>query len=369
MMARKREWERTFRARVEADPALRRQYGRAWLVIADVSLRRKQIDVRRRYHSAGAYGSRLLSLALGTLRYGTETAKPDTARLQPYQEANRQTLERNLFGGAPIDLVQEKALLAAYFTAMQRELPATDPVLRQALQGRTPEAAAQAMVDGATLTSGDDRKALATGPRAALAASADPFLQLARVIDPLERALTREAADLTDREAQANEQVARALLAVYGNSVAPDATFSLRISDGEVRRYPMNGTVAAPYTTFNGLYERAAAFGEQPPFDVPARWKERRDSLAPDTPFNGVSTNDIIGGNSGSPVINRDAEVVGLIFDGNIEMLPNRFLFTERVARSVWVDSRAIVHALRRVYDAFPLADELEASRGGAPAM
>jgi hypothetical protein len=189
------------------------------------------------------------------------------------------------------------------------------------------------------------------------------------VIDPLERALTREVTDLADREAQANEQVARALLAVFGNSVAPDATFSLRISDGEVRRYPMNGTVAAPYTTFNGLYERAAAFGEQPPFDVPPRWKERRDSLAPDTPFNGVSTNDIIGGNSGSPVINRDAEVVGLIFDGNIEMLPNRFLFTERVARSVWVDSRAIVHALRRVYDAFPLADELEGSRTGAPAM
>ncbi len=137
LMAHKRAWEKSFRARVDGDPALRRQYGRAWVVIADVSVRRRQIDVRRRYHAAGAYGSRLLTLALGTLRYGSETAKPDTARLLPYQEANRQGLERNLFGGAPVDLVQEKALLTAYFTAMRGELPVTDPVLRQALLGRT----------------------------------------------------------------------------------------------------------------------------------------------------------------------------------------------------------------------------------------
>ena len=369
LMAHKREWERTFRARVDADPALRRQYGRAWQVITDVSARRKAIDVRRRYHAAGAYGSRLLNLALGTVRHAAETAKPDSARLPAYQEANRAGFERNLFGGAPIDAEQERTLLAAYLTAMQRELPATDPVLRQALQGRTPEAAAAAMVSGATITTGEARKALATGGAAGLAASADPFIKLARVIDPLERALTKEVTDLNDREAQANELVSRALLAVYGNSVAPDATFSLRISDGEVRRYPMNGTVAAPFTSFNGLYERASAFGGQPPFDLPPRWTERRDSLTPDTPFNAVSTNDIIGGNSGSPVVNRDAEVVGLIFDGNIEMLPNRFLFTERVARSVWVDSRAITHSLRRIYDAHPLADELEGTRTARPAM
>lgn len=369
LMGRKREYEAEFRGKVDADPALKRQYGKAWQTIADVTSRRKQIDVKRRYYSSAAYGARLIGLALGTIRYQVETAKPDSLRLPPYQEASKAQLERSLFGGNPIDPVQEQALLTAYFGAMQRELPAKDPIVRQALQGRSPEDAAKAMVEATTLTTGENRKALATGGAAGLAASTDPFIQLARVLDPLERAMTREVTDLNDREAQANEQVARALLAVYGNSVAPDATFSLRISDGEVRRYPMNGTVAAPYTTFNGLYERASAFGGQPPFDLPRRWKERRDSLAPDTPFNGVSTNDIIGGNSGSPVINRDAEVVGLIFDGNIEMLPNRFLFTERVARSVWVDSRAIVHALRRVYDAHPLADELETRPTAQPAM
>jgi Peptidase S46 len=369
LMARKREWERGFRARVAADPALKAQYGTAWTTIADVYGRRKQIDVRRRYYSSGAYGSRLLGMAMGAIRYPVETAKPDADRLVPYQDANKANLERLLFTDQPIDLVQERALLTAYFTAMQRELPAADPVLRQALRGRTPAAAANAMVDAATITSVEARKALAHDGAAAASASSDPFIQLARVIDPLDRALTREGIDLSDREAQANEQVARALLAVFGNQVAPDATFSLRISDGEVRRYPMNGSIAAPYTTFNGLYERAAAFGGQPPFDLPPRWKERRDSLLPDTPFNVASTNDIIGGNSGSPVINRDAEVVGLIFDGNIEMLPNRFLFTERVARSVWVDSRAIVLALRRIYDAHALADELESRQGAQPAM
>ncbi len=368
LMERKRAWEREFRAKVEARADLKRAYGRAWREIAEVTRRRAAIDVRRRYHSANAYGSRLLSFALAVVRWPVEQAKPDSARLPMFQEANRAAVERVLFGSQPLDLETEAALLAAWLGAMQRELPAGDPVLRQALQGRSPEAAARAMVEASSIKTGEARKALAEGGAAAIAASGDPFIQLARVIDPLERALAREVGDLNDREAQANEQIARALLAVYGTSIAPDATFSLRISDGEVKRYPYNGTVAAPFTTFNGLYERAAAFREQPPFDLPARWKERRDSLMPDTPFNAVSTNDIIGGNSGSPVINRDAEIVGLIFDGNIEMLPNRFLFTERVARAVWVDSRGIVHALRRMYDAGALADELERG-GGAPAM
>jgi len=369
LMARKKAWESEFTAGVNAKPELKQKYGGAWKAVAEVTTRRRQIDVRRRYHTGNAYGSRLMQLSLLTVRYPVEMAKADTVRLAPFMEQNKAGLERSLFADAPIDLEQEKALLAAFFTAMQGELPASDPVLKQALQGRTPEAAAAALVDGTQLAAADARKVLTDGGVAAIAGSTDPFIQLARVIDPLERAIAKEVADLNDREAQANEKIARALLAVYGDNVAPDATFSLRISDGEVRRYPMNGTLAAPYTSFNGLYERAGAFGEQPPFDLPSRWKERRDSLAPDTPFNAVSTNDIIGGNSGSPVVNRDAEVVGLIFDGNIEMLPNRFLFTERVARSVWVDSRAIVHALRRVYDAHALADELEGTRSAAPAM
>jgi hypothetical protein len=215
------------------------------------------------------------------------------------------------------------------------------------------------MVRGSQIVTADQRRALVQGGAAAIAASSDPFIVLARTLDPLDRDIQRQVTALTDREAQQDERVARALLAVYGSTVAPDATFSLRISDGEVRRYPMNGTVAQPYTTFHGLYDRWAAFGGKAPWNLPARWVERRDSLALETPLNAASTNDIIGGNSGSPVISRDAEVVGLIFDGNIEQLPYRFLFSEERGRSVWVDCRGIIEALRRVYDAGALAEEL----------
>jgi hypothetical protein len=216
------------------------------------------------------------------------------------------------------------------------------------------------MVAASSIQTAGGRTALLEGGAAAVAASDDPFIRLARVIDPLERALQKRVADLTNQEARYDELVARALLAVFGTSVAPDATFSLRISDGEVRRYPLNGTYAPAYTTFYGLYDRHYSFGGEEPFHLARAWQERRDSLDLSVPFNAVSTADIIGGNSGSPVIDREARVVGLIFDGNMEMLPNRFLFTEGVARSVYVDSRGIIEALRKVYDARALADELE---------
>jgi len=359
LLDRKRAWERDFRGRVNANPDLRRQYGAAWDNLLRIVTEERTLDVRRRYYAFGAFGARLLNYAGGLVRLPVETAKPDSARLPQYRDANRPNIERMLGSPAPVDTAQEIRLLGSWLTAMAGELPATDPVRRQALGDRSPMDAARAMVQASQLLSADQRRALLQGGAAAVAASTDPFIRLARVIDPLSRPIIARWTALQNEQSQNDELVARALLAVFGNSVAPDATFSLRISDGEVRRYPYNGTFAPAYTTFYGVYDRSIGFGGEAPWDLTPRWQAAKDRVNLATPFNAVSTNDITGGNSGSPVINRDGEIVGLIHDGNIEQLPLDFIFFETYGRSVWVDSRGIVEALRHVYDAGGLADEL----------
>jgi len=357
LMAWKRKWENDFRAKVQANPSLKAKYGNAWTVVEHINQELAALDVPRRYHSFNAYGSRLLNVAGLLVRAPIEMAKPDGERMGIFREENRRQLDRILSGST--DTLMERRMLTAWLEAMAKDVPADDPVRRVALGSRTPEVAAAALVSGTMLTQPDQVQRLLQGGQSAVTASTDPFIALARVIEPLEREMSAKVTALRDQEAQQDELIARALLAVFGNSVAPDATFSLRISDGVVARYPYNGTVAAPYTTFYGLYDRWTAFGGKDPWQMTQRWIDAKDKINLATPLNAVSTNDIIGGNSGSPVINRNAEIVGLIFDGNIEMLPNRFLYTQTIARSVWVDSRGIVEALRSVFGATALVDEL----------
>ena len=194
----------------------------------------------------------------------------------------------------------------------------------------------------------------------AVQASEDPAIVFARTVDARARDLERRIAELNAVESVAEEKVADALFAVYGTALPPDATFTLRLQDGVVAGYPYNGTRAAYKTTLYGLYDRAESFDYTPPWHLTPRWLKARDVFDLTTPVNFVSTNDIVGGNSGSPLINKDAEVVGLAFDGNIESLPGRFRYWDEVNRCVSVHSMYIIEALRKVYEAGPLADEIQ---------
>ncbi len=364
IMAKKRTFERDFRGRVNADPKLRLRYGNAWTAIATAITQQKALALKSRYYTFG--GSQLVGFAGALVRLPEQAALPDSARLPQYRGEGLDGIRAQVLRDVPVDKEIEKLTLAAQLTAARKELPPNDPFLATILQGRSPEVAAEALIEKTALGDLNTRKALAEGGASAVNSSTDPLIVVARKLAPLSRAVAMRNAKF-DAVISANaERVGQAIFAAYGTSLPPDATFTLRITDGVVKGYPMNGTKAPYRTSFYGLFGRSAEFDDQPPFHVPDRWKAARDRLDLAAPVDFVSTNDIIGGNSGSPVINRDAEVVGLIFDGNIESLPNRFIFTDEVARSVSVHSRGITEALRKVFDAARIADELEGKSPGA---
>jgi hypothetical protein len=258
-------------------------------------------------------------------------------------------------------------MLQAWLTQAGKDLPRNDPFLQAFLRGQSPEVAAEAAINGTKLADSATRASLIEGGAAAVAGSTDPLVVLARKLNPIAMRVQQRSARLNDVISANAEKVGQAIFAAYGRSLPPDATFSLRISDGVVKKYPMNGTIAPYKTSFYGLYARSAEFNDQPPFKLPERWRSHESRLELATPLDFVTTNDIIGGNSGSPVINKNAEVVGLIFDGNIEQLPNRFLYSDEVGRAVAVHSEAIPEALRKVFEADRIASELEGIPSASP--
>jgi hypothetical protein len=242
-------------------------------------------------------------------------------------------------------------------------LGAEDPFIRAALQGSTPAAIAKSVVAGTKLADVPARKALFEGAAGdAIAKSNDPLIQLARRVEPIIRELrTWNEGNIQSVDAGAGEKIAAARFAVYGKNAYPDATFSLRLSYGRVLGYEEDTTLVPYKTTFNGLYERARSFDEKPPFDLPKRYTEGKAKLDLDTPMNFVYTADTIGGNSGSPIINRNAEIVGVNFDSNIQKLPNRYWYVDESegSRAIGVHSAAIIEALRKLYGAQSLVGEL----------
>ena len=367
IMAKKRTFERDFRRRVNADPKLKARYGTSWDAIATAQHEVAALAKQQRWYGFG--GSQLMNAAGGIVRIPEQSKLPDSLRLPQYRGQGLENIKNSILGDISTEPEQDKQMLQAWLTQASKDLPRSDPYLSAILGGRSPEVAAEAAVNGTKLADSTVRAQLLEGGAAAVAGSKDPLIVLARRLNPIAMRVQQRAGRLNDVISANAEKVGQAIFAAYGRSLPPDATFSLRISDGVVKSYPMNGTVAPYKTSFYGLYARSAEFDDKPPFNLPERWKTHRARLDLSQPLDFVTTNDIIGGNSGSPVINKNAEVVGLIFDGNIEQLPNRFLYTDVVSRAVAVHSRGLTEALRKVYEVDRIADELEGvtTRAAAP--
>ena len=309
------------------------------------------------------FHSELFGIARTLLRAAEEKSKPNAERLREYGDAGLDSLQFQLFSEKPIYGDLEQLLLADSFTFMIGKLGYSDPLVQKVLAGKSPQERASELVRGTKVSDVAFRKRLYEQGKAAVDAAHDPMIDLARLIDSDARAVRKIVETQSEAKQQAHGQISKARFAIEGTGNYPDATFTLRLAYGTVKGYEENGRPIPFQTTLAGLYERGAEHKNQPPFDIPPRWLERKGKLDLSTPFNFVSTADIIGGNSGSPVINRQGEFVGIIFDGNLQSLVLDFAFTDQQARAVSVCSQAILEALRKVYDAEELADELTGKR------
>ena len=321
------------------------------------------------------FNAEMAQYARQIVRAAEEKAKPNDQRLREYRDSNLASLEQSLFSAAPIFKSLETVTLADSLAQMREALGADNPAVQKALNGKTPEEAAKELIGTSKLDDPAARKQLYEGGAAAVQASTDPLIVLMRNIDADARTVRKQYEDQVDAvERRDGAVIARARFAESGYNQPPDATFTLRLSYGTVKGYTESGHKIPYFTTMEGAFEHAAQHDSKPPYELPASWLRAKPNLKLKTPLDYVSTADIIGGNSGSPTVNKQGEVVGIIFDGNIQSLVWNFAFDDKGGRAVHVDSRGILEALGVIYAANPLAKELidgkqpMAGTPGAPA-
>jgi hypothetical protein len=306
-----------------------------------------------------AFNCDSFDIARKLLRSGDERLKPNGERLPEYSDPRRDTFELDLFSDKPIYEDYEILCLSDSLSDLTEKLGYDDPTVQNVLAGKSPRARAAELIRGTKVRDVAVRRQLYAGGAAAVRAAHDPMIELARMVDDESRSLRKTSEAQTEIKQQAQAVIGKARFAAEGAGTYPDATFTLRLSYGAVKGYDMNGTAVPSMTTIAGLYKRSAEHNDHEPFDLPKRWVERKQALNLDTPMNFVSSCDIIGGNSGSPTVDRKCEFVGIIFDGNIESLPGDYTFDDSVMRAVSVHSAGILEALRKVYGVNVLADEL----------
>ncbi len=315
------------------------------------------------YRGPRAFYGNLFKYARLLTRTIDERAKPNGERIAAFRDSAKESLELELFSTEPVYDDYEILRLSDSLTDFASQFGASDPLVQKVLAGKSPHARAVELVSGTKLKDVAVRKDLYAKGADALQAAHDPMIDLARFIDGPAREARKAHEAQEETKKQAYSEIAKARFAIEGTSNYPDATFTLRLSYGTVRGYEQDGNQIPAFTDFAGLYQRSAEHENKPPFDLPQRWIDKKSNLNLSINFNFVSDADIIGGNSGSPVVNKAGEFVGIIFDGNIQSLVLDCIFSDKQARAVSVDSAAITEALRKVYDANALADELEGAK------
>jgi hypothetical protein len=369
IMADKQQREREFRQALEkflqnADAAndLKQDLGDPWREVAQSIERWSEIYQDWYLLESGvAFNSELYHIARSIVRLTAETEKPNAERLREYSEAGLDSLKQQLFSEAPIYADLELAKLADSLGMYEELAGAENKLVQRVLDGKSPTERAAELVQGSRLADVKVRRELVDGGRKAVEASDDPMIRLARLVDEPARDMRKTYEEQVDEpQRQAYGKIAKAQFALYGDSLYPDATFTLRLAFGTVKGYRDLGQTIPPWTTIGGAYKHADEHGGIYPFALPKRWHERKEDLDLDTPFNFISTADIIGGNSGSPVVNRQGEIVGIIFDGNPQSLVLDFVYSDTQARAVSVHSSAILEASRKIYDAKRVLKEIQ---------
>jgi hypothetical protein len=358
LMQQKATQERDLRAQVAASPQLAQQTGSAWDDIAKAQARYREIYDRYAYVENGAgFNSKLFAYARQLVRGAAERGKPNEQRLREYADSNLPKITAGVLATVPIYPAYEQLTLSFSLDKLREALGPDDEVVRRLMSKESPDSLAAKLIGGTQLADPAVRKALWDGGAAAVNASTDPMIALARAIDPDARAVRKIYEDEVQAPvATGQEKIAKARFAVLGTKVYPDATFTLRMSYGDVRGWTEKGQQVEPFTKLSRLYERTT--GEDP-FRLPQRWLDARTKLDPNTPFDYATTHDIVGGNSGSPLVDAQGRLVGLAFDGNIHSIAGSYWYDERMNRAVAVHPAIIVAALRDVYGAKSIAAEI----------